>query len=128
VYIPTNRADSVAESGKPANETEGVKAAGMQDGRAVFEVASGSYRFTSEEERDQQTPEQLGRLGRGFLGGFLFPAAGLVGHPLAELVDVVLVHNLDAEEYLAASAHRDSHRVAPLEVAEDLHRFVAEPE
>ena len=47
VYVPAAQADSVQESGKPAGQAEGVKLLRAENGEAVFEVQSGSYRFTS---------------------------------------------------------------------------------
>ena len=45
VYVPARDAAFVTESGKPAAEAEGVKFLRMENGAAVFEVASGSYQF-----------------------------------------------------------------------------------
>jgi alpha-L-rhamnosidase len=47
VYVPAAQADSVQESGKPAGQAECVKLLRAENGEAVFEVQSGSYRFTS---------------------------------------------------------------------------------
>ena len=47
VYVPAARADAVQESGKPAAEAEGVKFLRAERGEAVYEVQSGTYRFTS---------------------------------------------------------------------------------
>ena len=47
VYVPTKAAESVSESGKPAVQAQGVKLLRMENGRAVFEVGSGSYSFHS---------------------------------------------------------------------------------
>jgi Bacterial alpha-L-rhamnosidase. len=47
VYVPAKNAESVNESGKPAAQSEGVRFVGMENGYAVFEVVSGTYRFTA---------------------------------------------------------------------------------
>ena len=45
VYVPAVSADGVLESGKPAAKAEGVGFLRLEDGAAIYEVASGSYRF-----------------------------------------------------------------------------------
>ena len=47
VFVPAKSADSVTESGKPAAQANGVKFLRMENGRAVFAVASGQYEFAS---------------------------------------------------------------------------------
>ncbi len=47
ISVPTMDAASVMEGGKAAALAEGVKAAGLDAGAAVFEVVSGTYRFSS---------------------------------------------------------------------------------
>jgi len=47
VFIPTDRADLVHESGKSASKADGVKFLRMENHRAIFEVGSGAYHFTS---------------------------------------------------------------------------------
>jgi alpha-L-rhamnosidase len=47
VFIPAVDAAAVTESGKPASEAEGVKFVRVENGRAVYEVSSGSYAFVS---------------------------------------------------------------------------------
>lgn len=47
VYVPAKNGDGVSESGKTANNAEGVKFVKMIDGGAVYGVGSGSYRFSS---------------------------------------------------------------------------------
>lgn len=47
VYLPAQNADSVLEGGKPLAQANGVKFVTMEQGRAVLEAGSGSYRFTS---------------------------------------------------------------------------------
>jgi alpha-L-rhamnosidase len=47
VYVPAAGADAVRESGKLAAEAEGVKFVRAENGEAVYEVQSGSYKFTS---------------------------------------------------------------------------------
>lgn len=45
VYIPASGQDAVMEGTGPAARAEGVKFVRMEDGRAVYEVGSGTYRF-----------------------------------------------------------------------------------
>ena len=47
IYIPAEKSSSVKEGGKLASHTKGVKFIGMEDGRAVYYVVSGRYRFAS---------------------------------------------------------------------------------
>jgi len=47
IYIPADNANSITESGKAANEAEGVKFLRMETGSAVFAVGSGQYQFVS---------------------------------------------------------------------------------
>lgn len=47
VYIPAAGAESVTESGKPADKAEGVKLLRTEAGETVFEVQSGSYTFAT---------------------------------------------------------------------------------
>ena len=47
VYLPAMDAAAVTESGKPAAEAEGVKFLRMENDRAVYQVAAGSYGFVS---------------------------------------------------------------------------------
>ena len=47
LYLPTASADSVTEGGEPATETEGVQSVRYTDGKAVYELGSGSYKFVS---------------------------------------------------------------------------------
>jgi alpha-L-rhamnosidase len=44
-YIPAKSADAVTESGKPLGESDGVRLQGLENGRAVCELQSGSYTF-----------------------------------------------------------------------------------
>ena len=48
VYVPTQNAQSVRESGKPARSAASVKFLRMEDNHAVFEIGSGRYSFTSQ--------------------------------------------------------------------------------
>ena len=50
VYIPAQDTASITESGKPAAQAEGVKFLRQETGKAVFEVGSGTYKFTSENQ------------------------------------------------------------------------------
>jgi alpha-L-rhamnosidase len=45
VHLPTTTAAAVTESGHPAAQSAGVKALGVEKGKAVFEVESGEYDF-----------------------------------------------------------------------------------
>ena len=47
VFIPAAEESSVTEGGKPLSEVDDVRVIGMQNGRAVLEVASGRYEFSS---------------------------------------------------------------------------------
>lgn len=47
VYIPASEEASVTESGTPASSSEGVRFIRMEGEKALFEVQSGSYQFTS---------------------------------------------------------------------------------
>ena len=43
--MPADAPDAVQEGGRPATEADGVRYAGIEDGRPVFVVGSGRYRF-----------------------------------------------------------------------------------
>lgn len=45
VYVPAKDAGGVTGSGKPAVNAKGVKFLRMENGAAVYEVGSGTYRF-----------------------------------------------------------------------------------
>jgi alpha-L-rhamnosidase len=47
VYVPATSAESVTEKGKQAVQAQGVKLVKVENGRAVFSVGPGSYRFES---------------------------------------------------------------------------------
>ena len=47
VHVPATDPDRVMESGKPAVSATGLKFLRHENGKAVFEVGSGNYRFTS---------------------------------------------------------------------------------
>jgi len=47
VFMPTQNAARLTESGKPVEKAEGVKFLRMQSGAAVYSVVSGTYRFQS---------------------------------------------------------------------------------
>jgi alpha-L-rhamnosidase len=47
VFVPARDAESVTEGGRPAAGAEGVRFLRMEGGAAVFDVASGRYRFVS---------------------------------------------------------------------------------
>jgi alpha-L-rhamnosidase len=47
IYIPAEKESNVTESGKPASNSVGVKFINLENGRAVYEIGSGSYHFIS---------------------------------------------------------------------------------
>jgi alpha-L-rhamnosidase len=47
VYLPAQSLDAVRESGRPASRARGLKFVKMDNGRAVFELGSGQYKFDS---------------------------------------------------------------------------------
>ncbi len=47
VYIPTSDVDTVTEGGNPITKVKGVKFIKHEDGKAVYEVQSGTYDFKS---------------------------------------------------------------------------------
>ena len=47
VYIPTEDPAGIMEGRKRAPQAEGVRLIGMEDGNVIFEVGSGTYKFTS---------------------------------------------------------------------------------
>src|SRR5699024_7830792 len=47
ISIPAKSSKAVKEAGKQASSANGVKFIKMEDGRAVFEIGSGQYKFTS---------------------------------------------------------------------------------
>jgi alpha-L-rhamnosidase len=47
VYVPAKDAESVTEGGLPATKAKGVRFLQMDNGKAVFAVGSGDYRFVS---------------------------------------------------------------------------------
>jgi alpha-L-rhamnosidase len=47
VFLPAQSADEVHESGVTATQSRGVKFIRMENGNAVFEIASGEYQFTA---------------------------------------------------------------------------------
>jgi alpha-L-rhamnosidase len=47
VFVPATALSDVKESGKPTEKATGVLFKKMESGCAVFEIGSGTYRFTS---------------------------------------------------------------------------------
>jgi alpha-L-rhamnosidase len=45
--VPSSSAKNVTESGKPAGKSEGVTFVKMENGKAVYELGSGSYLFVA---------------------------------------------------------------------------------
>jgi len=56
--LPTDAPNTVTESGKPANQAAGVSLIGIEDGRAVYAVGSGSYRFTCTAKPRKNAPSK----------------------------------------------------------------------
>jgi len=48
VHIPTANPSGILEGGKPAPQAEGVRLIGKQGSEVLFEIGSGTYRFTSQ--------------------------------------------------------------------------------
>ena len=48
VCVPTANISSVTESGKPVDQSAGVKFLRQENGKAIFEVGSGTYKFASQ--------------------------------------------------------------------------------
>jgi alpha-L-rhamnosidase len=53
-YIPSSSAEDVTESGKSLAKSEGVKFTKIENGRALCELQSGTYRFESKQEEKKQ--------------------------------------------------------------------------
>jgi alpha-L-rhamnosidase len=47
VFVPAKSAGDVTESGKPVSQSSGVKFLREENGRAIYEIASGEYKFES---------------------------------------------------------------------------------
>jgi alpha-L-rhamnosidase len=47
IDLPTSTSGEITESGRPLADAEAVKLQRTEDGRAVIEVGSGTYRFVS---------------------------------------------------------------------------------
>jgi alpha-L-rhamnosidase len=47
LYLPSSAPEAVTERGRPAAQATGVRFNGVEKGKAVFELASGSYQFVS---------------------------------------------------------------------------------
>ena len=56
VYVPAKSADTVIESGRAAAQADNVSFIKMQDGSAVFNIASGTYHFVSQLPHKNLTP------------------------------------------------------------------------
>jgi len=52
-YVPALQASAVLESGKPASDAEGVQFLRIENGRAVYELSSGTYQFRSSSFREK---------------------------------------------------------------------------
>jgi alpha-L-rhamnosidase len=47
VHVPAKDSNAVTESGQPANKANGVKFLRFENGKAIYEVGSGTYQFES---------------------------------------------------------------------------------
>ena len=47
VFVPAKSAGDVTKSGKPVSQSSGVKFLREENGRAIYEIASGEYKFES---------------------------------------------------------------------------------
>lgn len=47
LYLPANRLNGVFEGGKPVAKARGIKVVGFENQRAILELGSGAYRFSS---------------------------------------------------------------------------------
>lgn len=45
LFLPASSENDVRENGYPVNETEGIKFIRLEDGKAVYTLQSGKYRF-----------------------------------------------------------------------------------
>ncbi len=62
LYLPVKKDDDrITESGKPAEEAEGVEFKGVEDGKAVFGLQSGTYSFDTEEKAPDRVEAADGR-------------------------------------------------------------------
>jgi alpha-L-rhamnosidase len=52
--IPASSAEDITESGKPLAKSEGVKFTKIENGRALCELQSGTYRFESKLEEKKR--------------------------------------------------------------------------
>ena len=48
LYLPASSVGSITENGKPVKKSKGVTFISYEDGKAIFELASGTYIFTAE--------------------------------------------------------------------------------
>lgn len=48
IYVPSSAPEAITEGGRPAKNSPGVRPAGVEKGKAVFEVNSGEYQFVAE--------------------------------------------------------------------------------
>lgn len=60
LYLPASSVNKIRESGRKTNKAKGVTFVRYENGKALFELASGSYLFTTELQ-DQYFPLQDGR-------------------------------------------------------------------
>lgn len=48
--LPTSSEISIKENGKPVKKAKGIKFLKYENGKAIYELGSGSYKFTSEQQ------------------------------------------------------------------------------
>jgi len=48
LYLPTTNLRGITENGKPVAQSAGIRFLKFENGKAVFELSSGSYRFESD--------------------------------------------------------------------------------
>jgi alpha-L-rhamnosidase len=58
VFVPARDESGVTESGKPAANSEGIQFLRMENGSAVYEIVSGTYRFESSMPPSNQAEKQ----------------------------------------------------------------------
>ncbi|WP_077065140.1 family 78 glycoside hydrolase catalytic domain [Gracilibacillus massiliensis] len=62
LHLPVGDITSVKESGQPVSEVEGVKFVEYKNGKAIYELSSGSYNFTTNLSNEPGTVENIDEL------------------------------------------------------------------
>ncbi|MGA0558187.1 family 78 glycoside hydrolase catalytic domain [Larkinella sp. VNQ87] len=96
VAVPANNLASVREGNQPADQADGVTFLRMEDGRALFQVGSGSYEFLSTPEEYENRPPvapgfnpPAGQINKAYsytIPAFTDPEGGTVTHALSGTV------------------------------------------